>query len=234
MLVWHVAVTAPGSPDPRPRPADVAQGYDGRVQWTMRLETDRCIATVEETLANPTRNESGSIADQPVCQLLEPDRFQRRAAIWAAVIGLAQAVGCGVVTLLLWRWSRLSLPQLAVALDGRFQADELARLHYWLGPTALMVCVLGFVPGLGYLVLGVSIWTGRAQATLAAAVLGLTQVIVLSCLLLAQVAGAMSCGDPVALSGAVVLLGTPLGLLLAATLLWWRAYQRHPTVQQSG
>jgi len=136
----------------------------------------------------------------------------RRAAllVWAlAAVGLI-AFGCCSTALSLW--AGRSQDELKQALP-QWDADQLAQLYPLLWPMAILVFVIGFLPGLIYLIAGFGVRSGRALPTNLALLLTITQAIVWGVLFLSGVFQAVRMGSPTNLTVNVLTFGSFLALL---------------------
>ena len=97
------------------------------------------------------------------------------------------------------------------------------RADAWTEQALAMTAVLGLAPGLIYLVLGLGVQAGKIAAVYGALLLTLTQALVLIAAVASAAAGAFAQGDPLALTLAMVLPGSLLGLVVATIWRLWQA-----------
>lgn len=155
----------------------------------------------------------------------------QKAARWVWTVGVLEMAAGGCATTCLGSLATQTKESLLEQAGPEFPAAQFELVYPWLAPTAILIFVLGFLPGLVYVLLGFGVKAGRMGQVTFALVLALTQVIVLVFLGLSHVAGAWIAADPCALTSGVVLFGSPI-FLLAVTLQWLlRAQRLHRQIQ---
>ncbi len=89
-------------------------------------------------------------------------------------------------------------------------ASQLDHIHPWAGAAALALFLLGFCPGVAYLILGFFVKKQRPGPLLASLILVFAQTLVLGVVGLLSILGAVMQGDPMALTICLIFFGTPL------------------------
>lgn len=84
----------------------------------------------------------------------------------------------------------------------------------YLRALAATFLILGFLPGLAYLLLGFPVQRGRRPAAVAAFVLTGTQAIVVALIFLLNLLGGLVSGNPGGITAAVLIWGSLTGLLI--------------------
>lgn len=179
------------------------------------------------SLPPPTGN-AGSEWDEPDRSAAAP----RRAATLLWIIGGVQIVVFGSCSVIYGILSLLTADQVAAMAPGN---DTLVRqfeqVHPALPVMAVMLLVLGFLPGLAYLVLAFGVRRGRRHPMLFAQLLLITQLIVFGVLFAHAAIVAVMNRDPLQLTVAILVLGT--GIALLAFGLYW-VYQSRQYHERGG
>jgi hypothetical protein len=147
-----------------------------------------------------------------------------RAAVFVWIAGAVTMLMSGCCAMTAMMLGTVSLEELE-RVAGQPMPPQFTQVQPMLAYVAIAVLVMGFVPGVIYLVLGFGIRRGKLLPIRLAMVLAITQSIVLACLLLWDLAQAITAGNPMALTVSVLLMGTPLALLGFA-LRWLFAAQQ--------
>ena len=130
---------------------------------------------------------------------------------------------CGWTTVSLFITAAMPTEQFVENFAPYLPADQLARVHRLLWHLALSILVLGLLPGIAYIYLGFGVRKGRALPTRVAIGLAVMQTAVLAVLVLDAVVTAISGADPVAVTAAILLRGTPLAILIGCVRVLLRA-----------
>jgi hypothetical protein len=120
----------------------------------------------------------------------------------------------------MWVLEGLSLAQVEELVGSRSQpgdVDAFMEQYRAMAPhlraIAVTLLLLGFLPGLAYLVLGFAVRSGRRWASVTAFVLTGTQALVLGLIFLLNLLGALLSGSAGAVAAAVMIWGALAGLL---------------------
>lgn len=105
-------------------------------------------------------------------------------------------------------------------------ADQADQIHPLLPAFAVSMLVLGFLPGVAYLLLGFGVRKAKPAAINFAQMIALTQGIVLAVFFLLLLAGAVQTGSPMTLTFVLILIGTPLAILGVA-FYWLQKAKRY-------
>ncbi len=150
-----------------------------------------------------------------------PANARKRASFWVWVIGGVEVVAFGFCGLFLSVMSRFTAGDFEQALTPE-QLSQYSEVQPMLKPAAVTFLVLGFIPGLVYVLLGFKVRNGNRRATTTALILAMTQGLVFGVLFLSSVLHAVGQGDPAALTINVLTLGSLLGLLGIGTHRLWQ------------
>ncbi len=145
----------------------------------------------------------------------------RRAAAITWLIGAVQAVFFGTCTAVTAWAALLPLDQLR-RVTSHEQFEQFSNIRPMLGAAVVTVGVLGFVPGVAYVILGFGVRRGHTAATRVVLVLATTQVIVFGTVFVHNVLTAIRTRNPTVLTFNAATLGSLLVLLgLAIRRLWF-------------
>lgn len=160
---------------------------------------------------------------------LSPDQVRCRAAMLVWIIGAIEVAIFGCLSTALGLWSTLPPDQLRQAADqgglADYQLDLFIRMQPLFVTWAITLLVLGFVPGVVYLIAGFCVRKGGSFATGAALLLASTQCIVLGARFMSQAMGAVQAHNPGALTVLTLTLGSLVTLLGFGTYWLWRGWQ---------
>lgn len=149
-----------------------------------------------------------------------PDSLRRRSALALWALGGVQVVIYGCCSFVAALVGGTPLVELQKHLPpGETLPPGSDMAHPYMVPLAVLGLLLGFFPGLAYIVLGFPVRAGLRAPTLGAAVLTLVQAAAQSVGLVLVVAGAAMTGDPVALG--LGLLGGGAMLGAQGVLAYW-------------
>jgi len=154
----------------------------------------------------------------------EPYRIRHHAAKLVWIIGAIQALVFGCCTTSMAIVATIPPEQLEQMTDPA-TFDQFTRAMPLFLPVAITVFVLGFVPGVVYLIAGFGVKAGKPPATSLALVLMTTQSIVLGVLLLNAVVAAVASHRPADLTLGVLTHGSLLVLLGFGIHRLWRVKQ---------
>jgi hypothetical protein len=172
----------------------------------------------------------------PLTPYVDPgdERPRRRAARLLWITGTVLCVVFGSCAGWMWVLDGFS-PEEVERFLRRSQAEDVDALmnqyHQiapYLGALAMTLLVLGFLPGLAYLLLGFPVRRGRRPATVIAFVLIGMQTLVVGLMCLLNLLGALIAGNPGGATMAVLMWGSLLALLIYTA--WWllQALRGHP------
>lgn len=153
--------------------------------------------------------------DQPPAAQPEP---ARRAALLLWLLGAVDLVVFGCCSVAFSIAASGPQSQLQVAAP-RLPPEMIAQVYPLLWPMAILVFVLGFLPGVAYLLTGFGVRAGRRPPTMIALLLVTTQTIVWGVLFLTSVFQSLRAGSPTDLTVQFLTLGSYL-TLLGFTLVW--------------
>ena len=154
-----------------------------------------------------------------------PDASSRAAKlVW--IIGIIEIAVFGCFSTVLALGAIIPTNQFKELVDqGQMSPDqfnEFIAMQPMCGPAAMVLFVLGFLPGLAYLVAGFAVRQGKAIASTITIVLVATQFIVFGVIFALNLIGAVLTHNPIALTfnaltlgSLVVLLGLAIRSLLA-------------------
>ncbi len=127
------------------------------------------------------------------------------------------------MTLSLFIAAAMPIEQFVDNYSQYLPADQLASKHHELPHWALSILFLGLLPGIALIYLGFGIRKGRARPTQIAVGLAVMQIAVLAVLVLDAIVTAISGADPLAVTAAVLVRGTPLAILIGCVRILLRA-----------
>jgi hypothetical protein len=141
-----------------------------------------------------------------------------RAALFVWLMAAVNIVVFGCLSISFGVFSRLSKEEMEKMLP-QLTAEQLSQIYPLLLPMAVVVFVLGFLPGVVYLITG--FWVRRAHPTGIglALLLVFTQLIVVGVVLLLDIAAAVVNRDPAAITVNTLTLGSYLAILIF-TIRW--------------
>jgi len=160
-----------------------------------------------------------------------PDATSRAAKlVW--IIGIIETAVFGCFSTVLALGAIVPTSQFQELVDqGQMSPDqfnEFIAMQPMCGPAAIVLFVLGFLPGLAYLVAGFAVRQGKAIPSTIIIVLAATQFLVFGVIFAFNLMGAVLTHNPVALTFNALTLGTLLLLLgLAIRSLLVARQQRH-------
>ncbi len=151
----------------------------------------------------------------------------RRASLFLWIAGGIEVLAFGCCSALLGVYSAMPLSMIQQAMAGQPQQmrDQFEQVHPYFLHLAAGALILGFFPGLLLVLLGFAVRSGHRGATIVALVLAITQALVVAVLLLNAVIGGLMVGDPMSVTLAVLVVGSPLALL-ALAIRWLLAAMR--------
>ncbi len=155
-----------------------------------------------------------------------------RAAVITWIIGAGQTFLFGLGTVIYGLMALLPEERLHELVRGQnLPEEQLTLLQPWLMAAFALCCLLlGFIPGVAYVLLGFGIHRGKRLAFESTQMLLLTQAIVLGIFLLLGVSQALAAGSPRHVTLNIVVLGTPLALLITG-IRWVAAAKRQLAYQ---
>lgn len=137
------------------------------------------------------------------------------------IVAALEMTGFGCCSVAMAVASFVPADQLQEQLQENPAAAEITveQLRAIMLPGAIVFLVLGFLPGVAYLILGFFVRQGKTIAINFALLLLITQIIVFGIMMLAAVAQALIAGNPVQFTSNLLILGTLLAMLVA-TMRW--------------
>lgn len=152
-----------------------------------------------------------------------PNPIASRAALWTWILGVIQVLLSGCLASVFAVMAVMPLTQLQEIYAGQPQSFELiAKMHPRFWPMAGLMLVMGFIPGVAYIIAGFGVRKNNGTATYVAMLLAITQTIVLGVLVLNNIAVALTQGDLCQVTFNVVVMGTMLGMIGYTALLLYR------------
>lgn len=160
----------------------------------------------------------------------ESTAVAQTASVWLWALGALQVLvfGCCTASIAITAQMPLEAFQQEVAAY-ELPPQQAAELHGMLHYSALIVLLMGFLPGVAYLICGFGVRRGKRTAIGLALLLAITQAIVFGVMGLYSLAAAAMAANPVAFTVNFVTFGTILGVLGAAIYWLTKALRFQPT-----
>lgn len=161
-------------------------------------------------------------ADDPLTPFVNPDgddRSRRRAARLLWLTGAILCVVFGSCAAGMWMFDSFTPAEVEQILrksqtgDVNTFMEQYRQVAPHLRAIAVMLLLLGFLPGLAYLYLGFPVQRGRRSAAVAAFVLTGTQTLVVTLICLLNLLAALMTGNPGGATMTVLIWGSLAGLL---------------------
>ena len=154
----------------------------------------------------------------------EDDAAPHRSAKWVWIVGGIETILFGCCSIFLALTASVPLDELEKMADPA-QFEMIRQAHPMLRTVAITTFVLGFVPGVAYLILGFGIKAGQPLPMTIALVLTMMQCIVFGILLINNILSATQVGHPLGVTVNIVTLGSLVGILGYTTHLLWQVKQ---------
>lgn len=136
----------------------------------------------------------------------------RRAALWVWALGALELVASGVMTIACMALASMPVEKILTMVQTAEERAMLEQIHPMMSVAASLFFVLGVLPGVALIVLGIGVRDGRRDAIVASLTIVGTQMMLLGLVLIANVLGAMIQGEPSAMISNLIVLG---GIMLA-------------------
>lgn len=147
-----------------------------------------------------------------------------RAALWTWILGVAQVLFSGCLSSAFAVLAVTPLPKLLQEVSEKQpeSVEVITTMYPLFWPMAGLILVMGFIPGVAYIVAGFGVRKNNSTATYVAMLLAITQTIVLGVLVLSNIVVALSKGDLCSVTFNIIVMGTMLAMIGYTALLLYR------------